>query len=327
MKITYCLIVFLFVIQGSFGQNMEPVNSNASKEAKALLAYIYSIKGKNLLSGQHNYAHELLRSSDSIFSTTGKRPAIWGSDLAGLNEAVVEQAISHYKKGGIVTLMYHQANPMHLGKDVRRPVHGRVSDEEWELITTPGNRYYDYWLQEIDKRAELLKKLRDAHIPVLWRPYHEMNGMWFWYGNRPGKDGVQKLWKMMYDRYVNYHHLDNLIWVWNTNAPRDWKDDEAYAYDGFYPGDDYVDILAADIYKADYKQSHHDDLLKLANGKPIALGECGVVPTPEILKKQPQWTWFMIWARFNFNHNEPEQIRALYSYDKVLTLDEIQNRK
>lgn len=81
----------------------------------------------------------------------------------------------------------------------------------------------------------ILKKFRDAGIPVLWRPYHEMNGMWFWYGNRPGEKGIQKLWKMMYDRYVNYHHLNNLIWVWNANAPRDWKDDEAYAYELFIP--------------------------------------------------------------------------------------------
>ena len=63
----------------------------------------------------------------------------------------------------------------------------------------------------------------------------------------------------MYDRFVNYHKLNNLIWIWNANAPRDWKDDEAYEYHLFYPGPEFVDILAADIYKGDYKQSHHDD--------------------------------------------------------------------
>ena len=68
---------------------------------------------------------------------------------------------------------------------------------------------------------------------------------------------------MMYDRYTNYHQLNNLIWVWNANGPRDKKNDEASDYHLFCPGNENVDILAADIYHNDYKQSHHDQLLDL----------------------------------------------------------------
>lgn len=320
----FSLLSLIILLSCSTPDTSEPVNPNASPEARKLLNYLYSIKGTKIISGQHNYHHELLRSTDSVKAMTGNIPALWGTDISSLSDNLVEEAIRQHKEGSIITLMYHQVKPFdHDSLGYAGSVKGMVTDEQWEQIITPGSEYNNMLLEKIDQRAEVLKKLRDANVPVLWRPYHEMNGMWFWYGNRPGEKGIQLLWKMMYDRYVNYHKLNNLIWVWNANGPRNWKDDEAYDYHLFYPGDEYVDILAADIYKGDYKQSHHDDLLKLANGKIIAIGESGKVPTPEILTQQPEWTWFMIWARFPWTHNSPEQIRGLYEYNKVLTHDKM----
>ena len=316
--------MFLLLNSSCTNPQIKLVNPNATTEARELLEYLYSISGEKILSGQHNYPHELTRSTDSIVAITGKTPVVWGTDLSHMSEALFEEARRQYQNGSIITLMYHQVKPFHhdsLG--FSRSVKGMVTDEEWEQIVTPGTPYHVMWLEKIDRRAEFLKKFRDAGIPVLWRPYHEMNGMWFWYGNRSGKNGIQKLWKMMYDRYVNYHHLNNLIWVWNANAPRDWKDDEAYAYELFYPGNEYVDVLAADIYKNDYKQSHHDQLLELGKGKVIALGEVGVLPTLEILEQQPQWTWFMCWAHFPWTHNTRDQVRAIYDHPRTITLDEI----
>lgn len=319
------LLLIAFVVSAS-SKNYKPVNKKASPEAKALLEYLYSLQGKSTLAAQHNYPlpKEYMRSTDSIVAITGKMPAIWGTDISSLDQSLVDEAIRQYKKGCIITLMYHQVKPFDPDSyGFERSVKKMVTDEQWKQIVTPGTEYHKMWLEKIDARAELLKKLQEAHIPVLWRPYHEMNGMWFWYGNRPGKEGIQKLWKIMYDRYTNYHKLNNLIWVWNTNAPRDWKDDEAYAYELFYPGDKYVDILAADIYKNDFKQSHHDQLVKLGKGKLIALGEVGNLPTPEILEQQPQWVWFMCWAHFPWTHNTHEIIKSLYSSPRVLTLDEV----
>lgn len=324
------ILVFSFLLAAFFlaagSKPYQPVNKKASPEAKALLAYLYSLQGKATLSAQHNYPSlkEYTRSTDSIIAMTGKVPAMWGTDISELDQSLVEEAIRQYQKGCIITLMYHQVKPFdHDSMGFSRSVKGMVTDEQWKQIATPGTEYHQMWLAKIDARAELLKKLRDARIPVLWRPYHEMNGMWFWYGNRPGKEGIQKLWKIMYDRYTNFHQLDNLIWVWNANAPRDWKDDEAYAYELFYPGEKYVDILAADVYKNDFKQSHHDQLVNLGKGKLIALGEVGNLPTPEILDQQPQWVWFMCWAHFPWAYNKREQVQNIYNAPRVLTLDEM----
>ena len=303
-------------------QQFKPVNPNITPEASELLEYLYSIRGKQTLSGQHNYPHELTRSTDSVIAITGKTPVVWGTDISSLDDALLEEAKKQYASGSVITLMYHQVKPFHHDSmGFSRSVQGMVTDEEWEQIITPGTEYHKMWLIQIDLRAEFLKKFRDAGIPVLWRPYHEMNGMWFWYGNRQGENGIIKLWRIMYDRYTNLHGLNNLLWVWNANAPRDWKDDEAYPYELFYPGEEYVDVLAADIYKADYKQSHHDQLVELGKGKIIALGEVGALPTPEILKQQPEWTWFMCWAHFPWTHNTREQVLDLYQDARVSSLD------
>jgi len=333
-KITLIIAATLILGIFSCGQKKElgfdPVNPNATPEAKALLKYLYSLEGKNTLSGQHNYGNELIRSTDTVKQITGKLPAIWGSDmlplgkLHGTMQDVVDEAIRQHEKGSIITLMYHQVKPFdHDSLGFSRSVKGRVTDEQWEQIVTPGTEYYNMLIGKIDKVASYLKQLQDRNIPVLWRPYHEMNGIWFWYGDRQGPGGFEKLWKIMYDRYVNHHQLNNLIWVWNANGPRDWEDDQAYAYELFYPGNDFVDILAADIYKNDYKQSHHDELIELGEGRLIAIGECGVLPTPEILQQQPEWVWFMDWARFIWTANEPDAVRRLYADEKVLNLEDI----
>jgi len=128
---------------------------------------------------------------------------------------------------------------------------------------------------------------------------------------------------MMYKYFTEVHQLNNLIWVWNTNAPRDIPNDEAFQYVDFYPGDEYVDILAADVYRKDYKQSHHDDLMALAKGKPIALGEVAEIPTAKVLTSQPNWAWYMPWGWLHFTANDEALIREMMNNEKVLTLDEI----
>ncbi len=66
-------------------------------------------------------------------------------------------------------------------------------------------------------------------------------------------------------------------------------------YADFFPGHDVVDALATDVYTENFSQHDYDSLLALADGKPIALGETGPIPTLDLLKKQPRWSWFVAW--------------------------------
>jgi len=246
--------------------------------------------------------------------------------LEQARDKMITEAKKKYSEGHIITLMWHGCYPTEgdccNGSSIWA-MENRPTPEEWDSLVTDGTPLNNAWKANADKIATYLKQLQEAGIPVLWRPYHEMNGVWFWWCNHKGDQGFKRLWIMMYDYFTKYHKLNNLIWVWNTNAPRDIPGDEAWDYELFYPGDEYVDILAADVYRKDYKQSHHDDLVALGKGKPVALGEVGEIPTAEILEKQPLWSWYMPWGWILFMANKPEDIKALINSDRVLTLDEV----
>jgi mannan endo-1,4-beta-mannosidase len=307
----------------------DPINPNASEAAKTLLRTIYDYSGKHILSGQHNYIGHQSRHSEETQELTGQYPVVWGSDFGfsdstndkdGVHyrQKLVEEVKKNFARGTIITLMWHVCRPTDEEPCTwKGSVQNELTDDEWEALITPGTTIHKNWANQVDEVAGYLKQLEIANIPVLWRPYHEMNGEWFWWGKKRGESGYKKLWSMLYDRLTNYHQLNNLLWVWNPNAPN-YADD----YHHYYPGTDKVDILAADIYKNDYQQPFHDELLSLGEGKPIALGEVGEVPTAEILAEQPYWAWFMTWANSNYDRNDPEKVVRLYEAKKVVSLEE-----
>jgi len=308
----------------------EPVTPNATREVRSLLKMLYQNQGEVILSGQHNYARRpatLTESTDSVIARTGHTPVIWGSDFGNvrMRKQMIWQAQHEYEKGHIITLMWHAPCPVDTMPRRVNPVRYMPSEKEWHDIITPGTKFHSRLIADLDEVAKWLKVLEEKEIPVLWRPYHEMNGVWFWWGNQPGELGYQALYKIMYERFTHHHKLKNLVWVWNANGPRDWKDDEAYDYHLFFPGIEYVDVLATDIYKRDYKQSHHDDLLALAEEKLIALGEIGKPPTHEELDSQPMWSWFMIWANWPFKYIEEEELVEFYAYPKMMHFNSLQN--
>jgi len=308
-----------------------PVNPDASPAARSLLNYLYSISGKSTLSGQHNYPGTISDFSEEVHSITGKRPVVWGQDFGftasgqdGIDnrDAVIEEAIRQHQNGSIITLMWHAVRPIDNEPDGwKSSVQNELTDAQWVELVTPGTPLHLRWLAQLDRIAEHLKTLKEHGVPVLWRPYHEMNGAWFWWGKKPGEEGYQKLWRLMYQRFVDYHELNNLIWVWNANG---LVHSNIGNYTDYFPGIDVVDVLATDVYGNRYDAAHPEKLQALAQGKPIAIGECGVLPTPEILEAQPDWTWFMCWTTWLTDKNTAEEIRALYSDPRVTTLETFQ---
>ena len=94
-------------------------------------------------------------------------------------------------------------------------------------------------MKQLDTLAAGLTELKDAGVVVLWRPFHEMNGNWFWWG---GKDpaAFQKVWRHMFDYFTKTKGLDNLLWVYGPN-----HGEKVAAY---YPGDRFVDVVGLDAY-------------------------------------------------------------------------------
>lgn len=327
---SHLLIFFLLAFYTSYTQQpFEPVNKNATPGVRKLLKFFYSIEGKQILAGQHNYNESPNRFSDSAYAFSGRYPAVWGTDFIwngtkDNGQAIVNEAIKKHNEGALVTLMWHQGRPTDTPPfGWKQSIQGKLTDAEWIDLITPGTTLNKRWIAQIDIIAGYLKQLQNAHVPVLWRPYHEMNGIWFWWGNKKGKNGIAKLWQMMFERYTNFHQLNNLIWVWGANGPRDIPGDEAYPYKDFYPGHQYVDILGTDIYHSDYEQKDYQELLDLAQGKIIALTEVGTLPSEEVLKAQPKWAWFLVWSSWLWTDNTKQRVKEIYQSEKTLTLDKL----
>lgn len=168
-----------------------PVNPNANADAKALLSYIGSIYGKNILSGQQDQA-----SFDWITTNIGKTPAILGVDLMDYTESRtsrgassndVNHALAHAAKGGIVTFVWHWGAPVGLYDTPEQRwwsgFYTAATDFDIaDALADKSGANYTLLMKDIDTIAVELKKLQDAGVPVLWRPLHEAEGKWFWWG-------------------------------------------------------------------------------------------------------------------------------------------------
>jgi mannan endo-1,4-beta-mannosidase len=313
-----------------------PVTPNASPEARALLKFIASLSGQHTLTGQHNFPNTKDTSTLAAARAYGKVPAIFGQDFGfaapGDKDAVaarpdiIAEVKRQYAQGSIIVLCWHAVPPTADEPVTFQPlrgatnrnlasVQGRLTDQQWHDVITPGTELNKKWCAQVDVIAGFLKQLQAAHIPVLWRPYHEMNGDWFWWGGRLGDNGTKVIYRQIFDRFVNYHHLDNLIWIWSVDRPA--RADRQFV--DYNPGTNYFDIAALDVYGSDFKQSYYDDLLTQAAGKPVTLAEVGPPPTVAVLAQQPKWTWWMTWAG---NPRHSDAVQALFDDPRSYSLSD-----
>jgi len=345
MKNKAILSVLLLGMLCNSCSSVRPVTSRASPEAAALLKYIHSISGRHTLTGQHNYPNTHDTSTRQAAAAWGKTPAIFGQDFgfaaAGDKDAVaarpdiIAEVKRQYEQGSIITLCWHAVPPTADEPVTFRPkrgassnqlasVQGRLTDEQWHDLITPGTTLNQHWCAQVDVIAGYLKQLQADHIPVLWRPYHEMNGNWFWWGGRGGDRGTAALYRQLFDRLANYHHLNNLVWIWSVDRPGT----NAGPFADFFPGRKCFDIAALDVYHGDFQQSYYRDLLKLAGGKPIALAEVGPPPPLAVFKKQPKWTWWMLWAgMIGRNPGGGKAMQALVNDPRSLSLGDLEYLK
>jgi mannan endo-1,4-beta-mannosidase len=340
IKISAFLLFFILIAESSFcidGPH-KPVTPKASPEAAALLELFYSISGKYTLTGQHNFPNIKDRNTRFAAEYIGKTPVIFSTDWGFAKEddkdsylarpEIVKEAIRQYRLGSIITICWHAVPPTAKEPVTFQPVRGanprnlesvqgQLTDEQFREILTKGTPLYKSWCSQVDSVATYLKKLQNAHVPVLWRPYHEMNGNWFWWGGRTGKYSTRALYRQIYDRLVKYHKLKNLIWVWSVDRPNKPE----MQFSNFYPGNDYLDILALDVYGSDFKQEYYDSLVALSKGKPLVLGEVGNPPALDILSKQPKWSYWVIWSGMVRNTLK-KQHKILTSDPRILSLED-----
>lgn len=294
------------------------INPNATREAIHLYDYINSVYGKGILSGQQESDWNASPDDEMnyIQEITGKLPAIRGLDY--LNEsfdAVTKRAIDWSEKGGIVSICWHWGTPPDgIGYESSK---GTI---DLDKALTEGTVLHDGMIAQMDRVAKELKKLQSVGVPVLWRPLHEFDGAWFWWG-KGGSESFIKLWCLMYDRFTNHHGLNNLIWVLGYSGEIE---------EGWYPGDQYVDIAGADTYNSGSHITLYDKVVNIVGPEmPIALHECGPIPNPgDLIKDMAKWIWFLTWHTIHIKEqNTSGYLNEVYKHPYVITLDKLPNFK
>ncbi len=309
-----------------------PVNPRATKNAVQLLDYLYETAGNGIITGQHTQTVPM-EEIDYIRKVTGKEPKLRGFELLACspninyedtsetcmqevyeNRGTLEAAYQWAKETeGIVTFTFHWFSPIG-GRD--KSFYAEHTDFDASRVLEEGSPERTAFFHDMDVIAESLKRFCEADIPILWRPFHESEGTWFWWGAK-GAEIARELYKLMFVHYTQVHHLDNLLWVWNCPLKEG------------YPGDEYVDVVSVDIYLEKYESTdyreHYEKLVAATTGNKVAaLAEVGYIPDIHKLEQsRVPWAYYMTWSKefcIGEQYNRTEQLKSMYASSYSVTL-------
>ncbi|WP_194922283.1 glycosyl hydrolase, partial [Catenulispora rubra] len=290
--------------------------------------YLMSLTGNHTLSGQQGGANnDPGQWVNTAHDITGEYPALWGGDFGfsqddiNNRQTVIDYAKAEWAAGTLPALMMHACRP-----DVAvcgfdggsNPVKGSsLSDSEWSQLITNGTNLNNDYKAKLDQFVPYFQQLKDAGIPVLFRPLHEMNEGWAWWGGRPGPNGDARLYQITHD-YLLSKGLTNIIWVW---ALKDVAGGASSAA-SYYPGDNYVDVVGLDVWVQKFPSTAwYQALTYIAAGrKPMALAEVGSVPQPNQMASQPNWVYWNVWMNWLTDpaYNSNASIQAGYYDSRTL---------
>ncbi|KAF2517292.1 glycoside hydrolase family 26 protein [Flavobacterium foetidum] len=319
--------------------NLSLADKKATPETKALYRKLNQLSQRGFLFGHQddlaygvNWKYEKGRSD--VKEVTGDYPAVYGWDIAGLEkddlnniDGVPFEKMKHYiieanQRGGISTISWHFDNPA-TGKN--------AWDNTPNAIKTilQGGENHQKYITWLDKAANFFLSLKDKkgkNIPILFRPFHELTGGWFWWGKgNCTAEEFKSIWKFTFD-YLQQKGVHNLIYVYNTGSFNNQED-----FLDHYPGDDYADILSFDIYQnsndangSKFVTEFQNQLKILSDiayqkNKPFAIAEAGFEGIPD----SKWWTGTLLKAIGNYkisyvllwrNHGWQEKEQKMHYY-------------
>ena len=299
---------------------------------------------------KHEDSSSVLKSD--VHEVVGKYPAVFGFDVGHIERgspinldtvafALIRDHIKRiHEMGGIITMSWHLDNPVSLGDswDTTSAVSAVLKDG-------PERDKYEGWVERL---ADFLNSLKDENgqgIPVVFRPFHEMNGRWFWWGaGNCTPQEYKQLWRETF-YLLHQHKVHNLLYAFSPNTMAGEED-----FDLYYPGDRYVDILGVDIYNhggnENFTQNLKDNLEMLAKkahmkNMPYVLSESG----NNHFGQDPRWwtqtlypgikdsgiAWALLWRNARASHYfstypgeiSEEDFKEFEALEEILFLDEV----
>ena len=307
------------------------VDRHASPETRALYKNLMEVSRHATLFGHQDdlaYGVHWKREEgrSDVLESSGAYPAVYGWDISWIGispfniDTVDFDDMAHwiaqgYSRGGVITLSWHMNNPNGGSSwDTARAVYNII----------PGGSLHDWYKGRLDAAAAFMNRLHGPDgemVPVIFRPFHEHTGSWFWWGrgNCTAEEYIA-LWRFTVEYLRDVKDIHHLLYAYSTDVFRDEAD-----FLEFYPGDEYVDILAFD----DYHGIHSEESLPgfvhrlqmLADlgerkNKVVALTETGLERIPisdwwtQVLlrglkegKRDMGMAWVLIWRNANEGHH------------------------
>ena len=283
-----------------------PSDPHATARTRALFVNLREVARDHVLFGhQDDLAYGVSwwdeAGRSDVRETAGSYPAVIGSELGWLEQGgpvsldkvrfdrIRHWMVEAYGMGGVNTASWHLNNPVSGGS-------------AWDTTAAvaailPGGAQHDKYVAWLDRLADFLGSVRTADgepVPIIFRPFHEMGGGWFWWGRgHATPEDYRALWRFTVEYVRDHKGVHNLLWAYSPNALRDVGQD---GYWTWYPGDAYVDVLGFDDYSTLEPGSRGNDVAGLAadlawlvrqageRDKIAALTEAGVEGIPD-----PNW--------------------------------------
>ena len=248
-----------------------PTDKNATRETIALYNNLKRLLHEGIMFGHqddlaYGYGWQYLPGKSDVKEVTGDYPAVYGFELGHLEidrptnlDSVPFDKMKNfirqvYERGGVVTLSWHLNNPLN-GKSAWDAASGTVAS-----ILPGGEKHelYKSWLDKVVAFLNDLKGKRGEYVPVVFRPFHELNGSWFWWGkNHCTPEELKALWRFTVGYLRDTKNVHHLLYAFNTD-----KFGSKEEYLERYPGDQWTDIVGFDIYQREKGPSGNEQFIK-----------------------------------------------------------------
>ena len=340
-KIMIIAIVALVMAACTTSKQAEPEKNVAQQ----LFERLDSLRQKGIMFGHqddpfYGLTWEYQTDSSDVKNVCGDWPAVMGFELGGIEMGdtknldsvpftkMREEIIKHHLRGGIITISWHPRNPLTTieggglaGQKFPEGTAWDVSDTTVVKSVLDGGSQNEKFLLWMNRLADFLATLETddgQKVPIIFRPWHENTGSWFWWGEKLcTADEYKALWNLLQD-YLNGRGFDNLLWAYSPGMASDLTEEK---YLERYPGDDRISLVGIDGYqwgtKEDFVSQLDQNLAMLTkfaayHGKIAALTECGWRNYKE------EW--------FGPSPSKPDApyFKEMYAKENVLFLNEIQ---
>lgn len=251
-------VLFRTLFLGGFIWMLFSCSQAPQKSENSIIVQLSALKGKGILFGhQDDLAYGVgwkgVNDESDVKRVTGDYPALFGWELGGLEwgeefnldsvsfSSMQKWVIQAYQMGGINTFSWHPYSP-------NQRISAWSQDSTIVRDIIPGGKYHQEFIQQLDRVAlffQGLKTTEGAAIPFIFRPWHEMDGGWFWWGSKSCKpEDLKALFRFTIEYLRNQKGLSQMVVAYSPD--KGFSTQEEYLT--WYPGDDVVDILGGDNY-------------------------------------------------------------------------------